>query len=151
MPQSLCVAHLHLVFATKHRHPWLRDPQLRNRVHAYLATASSELGHLALAVGGVEDHVHLLVGFGRTGEIADWVRDLKRASTGMVRGAGQQGAGFSWQSGYGVFAVHVDGVPAVRRYVQDQVNHHAKVSFQDEYRQLLRDHHAEWDERYVWD
>lgn len=66
MPQSLSVVYLHLVFSTKIRRPFLRDRQVREKLHAYLGEASKRLDCAPVLVGGVEDHVHILARFGRT-------------------------------------------------------------------------------------
>ena len=140
MPQSLSVVYLHLVFSTKDRAPFLRDPTIRGEMHAWLGSASGELGCPSLLVGGVEDHVHILARHGRTISQADWIKERD------VR-AGD----FAWQAGYGVFSVSASNLDAVREYVAGQEEHHQKRSFQDEFRTLLKKHGETWDERYVWD
>lgn len=101
-----------------------------------------------IEVGGHEDHVHMLARFGRTISVADWMRETKRVSSVFVR---QRLPAFSWQNGYGVFAVDSARLDSVVVYIRDQEEHHQKVSFQDEFRRLLTEHSLEWDERYVWD
>ena len=81
MPQSLAAVYLHLVFSTKDRFPFLNDESLRRRLHEYLGGVTKTLDCPPLRVGGVEDHVHLLVRFGRTVSIADWVKEVKRVSS----------------------------------------------------------------------
>jgi REP element-mobilizing transposase RayT len=105
-------------------------------------------GHSPVAVGGVEDHVHLLFGLARTESIAKVTGELK-VSTG--KWLQPRCAEFRWQAGYGAFSVGNAELEVVRRYVQDQENHHRKVSFQDEYRSLLVECGIEFDERYMWD
>jgi hypothetical protein len=73
-------------------------------------------------------------------ETSKWI---KRRDAGM--------ANFYWQAGYGAFSVSQSNVAAVTRYVANQRDHHTKTSFQDELRALLRRHHVEFDEHYVWD
>ena len=81
MPQSLSAVCIHLVFSTKNRFPFLTDAALRTKMHHYLAGISNHLDCPALEVGGVADHVHLLAYLGRRRSQADWVKELKRAST----------------------------------------------------------------------
>jgi REP element-mobilizing transposase RayT len=151
MPQSLSIVYLHLVFSTKERRPWLRDPDLRAALHGYLGGISKNLDCPPILIGGVEDHVHLLCRFGRTCTQAEWVKELKRVSNGWLKGRGGEYADFEWQGGYAVFSVSQSNLEAVRRYIANQEEHHRKIGFQDELRALLRKHQQEWDERYVWD
>ena len=80
MSQALSAVYLHLVFSTKERRPFLRQPETREAMHAFLAAASRELDCPPLIVGGVEDHMHLLARYGRTTTQADWVKELKLVS-----------------------------------------------------------------------
>lgn len=151
MPQSLSAVYLHLVFSTKERRPFLDHPVLRSEMQAYLGGVSRQLDCPAIIVGGVLDHVHVLARYGRTITQADWVKELKRASSLWVKDRHTGLADFAWQSGYGVFSVSVSNLDAVREYVAHQEEHHRKSTFQDGFRALLRKHGMEWDEQYVWD
>ena len=149
MPQSLSVVYIHLVFSTKERRSFLRDAALRQSTHAYLGGISKRLDCPPIAVGGVEDHVHFLARFGRTITQADWVKELKRVSNEWLQKEGIPD--FQWQAGYAGFSVSQSNLEQVQAYIARQVEHHKKISFQDELRALLRKHQTEWDERYLWD
>ena len=151
MPQSLSTVYLHLVFSTKERRPFLRDPAVREALHAQLGGISKKLDCAPVLIGGVEDHVHLLCRFGRMITQAEWVKELKRVSNRWLKERGGDFADFEWQGGYAVFSVSQSNLEPVRRYIARQEEHHRKMSFQDELRELLRRHQQEWDERYVWD
>ncbi|MHA3771677.1 IS200/IS605 family transposase [Verrucomicrobiota bacterium sgz303538] len=151
MPQSLSTVYLHLVFSTKERVPFLRQSDLRAEMHAYLGGVSRKLDCPAVLVGGVEDHVHLLARIGRMIAQAEWVKELKRASSIWIKERDPVLEDFAWQAGYGIFSVSVSSLEFVRGYIEKQEEHHRRMTFQDEYRALLRKHGAEWDERYVWD
>ena len=129
----------------------MRDSQLRGELHAMLAGISNGLDCPAIQVGGVEDHVHVLSRFGRTVAQADWVRDLKRASTTWIKTREPSLAEFAWQNGYATFSVSRSKLDVVTRYIRDQETHHGRVTFCDELCKLLRRHSIEWDERYLWD
>lgn len=151
MPQSLSIVYVHLVFSTKERRPFLRDAAVRGELHAYLGGISKQLDCPPLIVGGVEDHVHLLGRLGRTVTQAGWVKELKRVSNGWLKARGREYSDFQWQGGYAGFSVSQSNIEVVTRYIANQEAHHQKMTFQDELRELLRKHHQEWDERYVWD
>ncbi len=141
MPQSLSVVYIHLVFSTKERRPFLRDPKLRQSVHAYLGEVSKRLDCAPIVVGGVEDHVHLLARFGRTITQAQWVKELKRVSNEWIQNQGI--ADFQWQSGYAAFSVSQSNLDDVKDYIVRQEEHHQKRNFQDELRALLRKHQTD--------
>jgi putative transposase len=103
-----------------------------------------------LAAGGTQDHIHLLVSLGREWSLADLLRDVKAGSSKWVHHEFPEDQSFAWQSGYGAFSVSASNLGAVKRYIRDQAKHHRTISFQDEFRALLRQHGLEWDERYVW-
>ena len=104
-----------------------------------------------IAVGGVEDHVHILARFCRTITQADWVKELKRVSNIWLKKQFRGFGDFDWQDGYGDFSVSVSNLDVVKKYIVEQEEHHRRVSFQDEFRALLSRHGIEWDERHVWD
>ena len=151
MPQSFAAVAVHLVFSTKHRQSCFTDPALRAELHAVLGGISNRLDCPIIRVGGVEDHVHLLGCLGRTITLADWVKELKRASNVWLKEREAAFHSFAWQAGYGAFAVSQSNVDAVVKYIDNQVEHHKQLSFQEEFRALLKKHGLSWDEKYVWD
>jgi REP element-mobilizing transposase RayT len=151
MPQSLSCVHVHLVFSTKNREPFLRQAKLRTEMHAYLGGVSKKLECPPVIVGGTEDHVHLLCRLARTLSQADWVKEIKRVSSIWIKEREPALAQFAWQGGYGAFSVSASAMDKTRDYISGQEEHHEKQTFQDEYRAFLRRHNLEWDERFVWE
>ena len=150
MPQSLSKVIIHVIFSTKNREPWL-DSTIRLRMHAYLATICRDLGGEALCVGGVADHVHIVTTLPRTLSQAQMIEGIKKPSSKWIKALGARYRGFFWQRGYGAFSVSPSQLDAVLQYVGTQEEHHRSCTFQEEYRELLRRHGLEFDERYVWD
>ena len=148
MGQSLAQIYLHVVFSTKIRKPYLKNPELRAELHAYLAGACRNLECPSIQIGGVEDHVHILCQLSKTLSIADLVRELKRESSKWLK---PKIAEFQWQQGYGAFSVSPSHVDALKTYIQNQDEHHRTETFQDELRRLFRKYGVEFDERYVWE
>jgi len=151
MPQSLARVVLHIVFSTKNRVPFLKDPELRARLHAYMAGVLQNVGCEPILIGGIEDHVHILCNLSRTITIAGLVEEAKKSPSKWIKEQGPAFSQFYWQSGYGAFSVSQSNVEQVRTYVAAQEQHHRKVTFQDEFRALCRRHGVAIDERYVWD
>jgi putative transposase len=148
MPSTHTSLHIHVVFSTKGRIP-LIDAEWRSDLHAYIGGCLKRLDAFPQEIGGVADHVHLLIGIKPVHAIADLVKETKRASTEWVRDS-KQIRGFGWQEGYGAFSVSKSAVLSVREYIQQQEKHHQKRTFQEEYREFLEKHGIEFDERYLW-
>ena len=104
-----------------------------------------------IQIGGVDDHVHLLVTLRQEPALKEILREVKAGSSGWVHETFTEHAKFAWQAGYGAFTVSMSLLPRVKRYIAIQEEHHKKETFQEEFRTFLRKHGIEWDERYVWD
>ena len=151
MPQSLAKILVHTVFSTQDRRPYIRDKTVRDELHRYLGGILSNLDCQPIIIGGVDDHVHLLCALSRTCEAAAMVKEAKRGSSLWLKREHPELQEFAWQSGYGMFSVGFSQIEAVKDYIATQEEHHRKISFQDEFRLLLRRYQIEFDERYVWD
>jgi REP element-mobilizing transposase RayT len=151
MPQSLANVLVHIVFSTKERRALLQNIDLRIEMHRYIAGVSKTLECPAIVVGGAFDHVHLLASQSRTIALAEWVKELKRASSLWAKEKSSRWGLFQWQAGYGAFSVSESQKERVREYISSQEEHHRRLSFQDELRQLLKKHNVTFDEEYVWD
>jgi REP element-mobilizing transposase RayT len=150
MPQSLSKVILHIIFSTKNREPWL-ESNVRPRVHAYLATVCRDLGAELVRVGGAVDHVHIVTTLPRTVSQAQLIEQIKKASSKWIKALDARYRGFFWQRGYGAFSVSPSQLDAVLQYIEAQREHHRARTFQEEYRELLRRHGVDFDERYVLD
>jgi REP element-mobilizing transposase RayT len=151
MPQSLAKILVHTVFSTKNRRPLLRNRELRDELHHYLGGILTNLECQPVIVGGAEDHVHFLCALSRTCDAATMVKEVKRGSSIWLKTKANELQDFAWQNGYGVFSIGYSQIESVRSYIAGQEDHHQRVSFQDEFRQLLQRYEIEFDERYVWD
>ncbi len=151
MSQSLVRIYLHIIFSTKHRRPYLTDRTLQEKVYGYMSGICKNLGCLALKIGGVEDHVHLLTRHSKTLAISDFMRELKRSSSAWLKTESTELASFHWQDGYGAFSVSPSHMEDIKKYITTQETHHRKESFQDEFRRLCKKYGIEIDERYVWE
>jgi putative transposase len=149
MPQSLSNIIVHTTFSTKNREPWL-DSNIRPRMHAYLATICRDIGGEAMRLGGICDHIHILSTLPRTVSQAKMIEHLKKTSSKWIKTIDARLRKFSWQRGYAAFSVSPSHVDPVVQYVDNQQEHRSRT-FQEEYRELLRKHGIQFDERYVWD
>jgi REP element-mobilizing transposase RayT len=147
MPATYTSLHYHLVFSTKNRQP-LIAADWRPRLHEYLDGMVRRLGGVPLGVGGVEDHVHLLVGLKPVHCLADFMRDLKKDATNWVKDTMPLHS-FAWQEGYAAFTVSPSATEKVRNYVLHQEEHHQRKTFREELVEMLEQAHVEFDERYL--
>ena len=148
MPSTHLSLHYHVVFSTKHRVPAV-VAEWRDRLHAYLGGAIKHMGGAPEAVGGTDDHVHLLVGLKATHRLADTVREVKQSSSRWMHTTARVRE-FGWQDGYGAFTVSASKLETVKRYIARQEQHHRRRSFQEEYRELLDLSGIAYDEAYLW-
>ena len=149
MPQSLANLLTHLIFSTRNRNPLLVDKDLRQRTHAYLAAVLKDIQCPALIVGGVANHVHILCQLAKTQSISDMMEHLKASSSKWLKTQGIRT--FSWQRGYGAFSVSQSHVDAVISYIENQEEHHRTITFEEEFRLILKRYRVAFDERHVWD
>jgi len=149
MPQSLPKVLIHLIFSTKNREPFIQ-PEIRPRLHAYMVGILHNLKSPSLQTGGVADHVHILFVLGRTISQAELVEEVKKSSSKWMKAEGGVPR-YSWQAGYGAFSIGESQAGGVIHYIQNQEEHHRKVTFQEEFQKFLARYKLAYDERYVWD
>ena len=138
--------HYHIVFGTKERRPFIKD-SWRSKMHEYLGGIVRGLGGLPESVGGVEDHVHLLVGLKATHCLADFVRELKKASS--IWAAENHDSFFEWQEGYSAFTTSHTHRDPLKGYISGQEEHHRTLSFAQELKQLLERNGVTCDPKYL--
>lgn len=138
---------LHVVFGTKNRERTLHDA-LMDELFAYIGGIARNREAVLLHAGGVEDHIHLLVGVPPKIALSDLLRDLKANSSRWLKDE-KQVPGFGWQDGYSVFSVSPSKIAATREYLDRQRQHHEKVSFGRERRDMYDAHGLPYDERYL--
>jgi putative transposase len=141
----------HIVFSTKERRLLLRDDGFRESVWRYMAGVASNLEGHALRIGGYYDHAHLLVRIPAKIAVADFVRQLKANSSKHINEENNSIPKFHWQDGYGAFTVSRSKVDAVLAYIDGQLEHHRKRTFQEEYLKMLADHEVDYDLQYLWE
>jgi len=156
MPQSLARVCLHLVFSVKDRRRVFVVEEMRATTVGYITGVLKNLDCPVIRIGVVTEHVHVLYLQARTKTIADVAAAVKRESSAWIKDQpwarmNPNFAQFHWQNGYGVFSVSESNVEDVAKYINGQMEHHKRVTFQDEYRAFLKRHNVEYDERYVWE
>ncbi len=105
----------------------------------------------AIVVGGIEDHVHLLLSLPSTMPVAKGMQLIKGGSSKWIHETFSEGRLFAWQEGYGAFSIGIAQVERTVRYIRSQAEHHSKMTFQEELVRFLKKHGIPYDERYLWD
>ena len=140
----------HVVFSTKFRRPTLVK-NIRERLYEYMGgTIRGQKGHL-LEIGGVEDHLHLLMHIPPTESVSNFIRDLKSSSSTWINDSQLVNQDFRWQKGYGAFTVSYSQIESVRRYIQNQEEHHRKLTFKEEYVLMLKRHNIQFEDRFLFE
>ena len=147
---SYISSYFHCVFSTKERRR-LITPALAQRLWPFMGGIARQHKIKAIEIGGVEDHVHLLLSLPSTIAIAKALQLIKGGSSKWVHETFPEHRLFGWQEKYGAFSVSVSQLDNIVRYIQGQEAHHRKMTFQEEFVALLKKHRIEYDERYLWD
>ena len=140
--------YIQIVFAVRGRQNLLQK-EWRQEVFKYMAGIIKNKGHKPIIVNGVEDHVHVFVGLKPAMAISDLVRDIKNNSSNFINEHRWVGGRFSWQDGYGAFTVSWKDKDGVVDCIKRQPEHHATVSFVDEYKGMLETEGVRYDEKYL--
>jgi len=140
----------HLVFSTKNREN-LITADMKPELHAYLGGLTRELKGKAYIVNGMPDHIHMLVSLPPVVSISEALRFIKANSSGWIHEKWPQHSSFAWQLGYGAFSVSKSTISTVVKYIQNQEQHHRKLTYKEEFVDFLRVHEIEYDERYIWE
>jgi putative transposase len=146
---SYISSYFHCVFSTKERRPFI-TPELRERLWPFLGGIARQNKMKAIEIGGVSDHVHILISLPSTMAISKAMHLIKGGSSKWVHETFPEQREFAWQGEYGAFSVSVSQLEKISQYIKGQEAHHRKVTFQEEFRALLEKHRIEYDERYLW-
>lgn len=134
---------IHLVFSTKQRQR-LIDRESQPRLWAYLAGVCKKQRIFVHEIGGMEDHVHMLIEIPLVLAFSDAIKEIKTSSSRWM------GRTFAWQPGFGVFGVSASNLNAVIRYIRNQEAHHRRMTYDQEFIALLKKHGVAYDPRYVF-
>ena len=136
---------MHVVFSTKERRPLITS-DLRVRLEPYLNGIAEKNNMRALAIGGVEDHMHILLSLPSTMAIAKSVQLIKGNSSKWIHEEFPLQKEFEWQEGYGAFSIGISGIAATTAYLERQAEHHCKTTFKSELSTILKKHAMQYED-----
>ena len=148
MSQSFVQIYVHIVFHTKDNLKLIRE-DIESELFSYLGGILKNYKSIPLQIGGTSDHIHILCTLPKTMTPADLAEEVKKSSSKWIKTKGAHYKNFYWQDGYGGFSVSNSGVDIVKKYILNQKKHHEKVSFMDEYKNLLKAYGITYEDRYL--
>jgi len=141
--------YIQTVFAVKYR-AFLVKPEWRERLHQYITGIIQERGNKLLSIYAMPDHIHIFFGLRPSQCIADLMRDVKAFSSKWINDQRFLTTRFEWQNGYGAFSYSRQQISQLITYIEGQELHHWKISFRDEFRQVLKEFDIAYDEKYIF-
>ena len=140
----------HVVFSTRYRRK-LIQAEFREQLYEYIGGIIRFHKGQLIEIGGMEDHLHLLVSFSPARSVSETIRDIKANASRWAKKNARTGFGFEWQKGYSAFTVSFRQLESVRRYIRNQPAHHRVRTFREEYIEFLKQHRIEFDPRYLFE
>lgn len=150
MANTFSQIYIQVVFAVQGRHSLIKT-EWREELYKYITGIITNHEQKLLAIGGVADHIHILIGFKPNFEISKLVQEIKANSSRFINKRQFVRGKFSWQEGFGAFSYSRSQLDIVIRYIQNQEKHHAKKSFKSEFVEFLQSFEVEYDEKYLFE
>jgi putative transposase len=149
MSQSLARILVHAIFSTKDRTNYLSN-EIIKKLYPYIMVCLKNQGCFAHAVGGTENHIHILFEMTKNQSICKVIEKIKTSSSIAIKKMAENLNDFHWQHGYGIFSVSCSNLAVVAKYIENQIKHHQKFSFEEELRLFLKKNLVNYDEKYLW-
>ena len=149
MAHTFTSLNIHFVFSTKNRET-LIEKEFKSRLHAYLGGIAKEMKLVPLAIGGTNNHVHLLLSVSPVISPSKCMQILKTNSSKWIHEEFPARSGFAWQAGYSGFSISPRNIQNVRNYIENQEEHHRVITFEEEYLSFLKESGVEFDEKDIW-
>jgi REP-associated tyrosine transposase len=149
MANTYTQMYIQVVFAVQGRQNLIR-PERKEELHKYMTGIVTRQGQKLLAVHCMPDHTHILIGLKPSIALSDLVGDIKTGSTNHINKNRWVPGRFSWQEGFGAFSYGHSQLTGIIKYIHEQVEHHARKTFRQEYLSFLKKFQIEHDERYIF-
>jgi putative transposase len=149
MANTYTQIHIHFVFAVKFRHAII-NKEWQEQLYKYIGGIVKSNNHKLLAINGVSDHIHILVGIRPAQSISDLMKNIKQDSSKWINTNKFSKTHFEWQEGYGAFSYSKSQLSAVVHYIENQELHHKKKTFREEYIDFLDKFGVDYDEKFIF-
>lgn len=149
MGQSLAQIYIHVVFGTKGRKDIIK-PEIEEKLHSYMAGIFKNMNSPILKINSVPDHIHILFSLSKNHALSKVLEEVKKTTSKWMKEHGI--INFTWQIGYGAFSISSSKIDVVKRYIEDQKEHHHKISFQEEFEIFIKEYQLlDYKPEYFWD
>ena len=149
MANTYTQIHIHFVFAVKFRHGIIQS-KWKEDLYKYIAGIIQNNNHKLLAINGMPDHIHILIGLRPAQSISDLMKEVKQSSSKWINQNNLTNGHFEWQEGYGAFSYSKSQINQVVSYIQNQELHHKKKTFKEEYLDFLVKFEIDYDEKFIF-
>ncbi|RKR08741.1 REP element-mobilizing transposase RayT [Flavobacterium sp. 90] len=149
MANTYTQIHIHFVFAVKFRQAIIHN-DWKEELYKYITGIIKNNNHKLLAINGVSDHIHVLIGIRPAQSISDLMKNIKQDSSKWINTSKLLKSHFEWQEGYGAFSYSKSQLNAVGNYIQNQEAHHKKKTFREEYIDFLEKFEIDYDEKFIF-
>ena len=149
MSQSLSKLYVHAIFHVKYNEG-LIQPENEKELYAYMGGTIKISKSIPIIINGTENHVHVLCIMSKNISLASLLEDIKTNSSRWIKTLGPHYREFAWQGGYAGYSVSQSKVETVKKYIQNQKEHHKTQSFKEEYIQFLKENEVEYNDDYLW-
>ncbi len=148
MENSYISLYIHAVFRTKNDEPFL-NAEITEKLYPYFGGVARDEQMRLLAVGGMPNHIHMLLSFPATISASRAMQVLKTAGARWIHENFPLLPSFGWQEGYGAFSIGISQVEQTKAYIARQAEHHRKTTFHEEYVAFLKKNNLPYEERYL--
>ncbi len=149
MPNTYSQLHVQIVFPVKNRASLIHS-SWEEKLYKYTTGIVQNNGQKLLAINGMPDHIHILIGMTTDCCLSDLVREIKKSSNNFINENKLTSSHFEWQQGFGAFSYSKDSIPRVAGYIQNQKTHHQQKTFKQEYIQLLEEFDVDYKPEYIF-
>lgn len=149
MANTYTQIHIHFVFSVKYREGIIAN-SWKEELYKYIAGIIKTNNHKLLAINGMPDHIHILIGVRPSQSVSDLMQDIKGSSSKWINEKKFLKSKFEWQEGYGAFSYSKSQVNRVIDYIKNQETHHQTKSFKEEYIDFLKMFEIDFDEKYIF-
>ena len=150
MANTYSKLYVHIVFAVRNREALITEKH-RELLQRYMTGIITKRNSKVLSIYCMPDHTHILIGLNPSGSLADLVRDAKTGSTIFMKEQRWFKSKFYWQEGYGCFSYSHSQIPDIARYIENQLQHHLKKSFKEEYIDFLNKYEVNYEDKYLFE
>jgi REP element-mobilizing transposase RayT len=149
MANTYTQIHIHFVFAVKFRQRIIQS-KWKEDLYKYMTGIIQNDNHKLLAINGMPDHIHILIGLRPAQSISDLMKNIKQSSSKWINENKLTNGHFEWQEGYGAFSYSKSQIGQVVNYIQNQELHHKKKTFRDEYLDFLEKFEVDYDDKFIF-